>query len=72
MCAGMISAVILHKQVEDWHTVVSIAAWIVYGAYLWLHATSTWRGVRVNYVVLVGLVVTILTYFAPSALHRLG
>ena len=48
----------------------SVVTWLVYGAYLALHALAQWRGPRANYLLLGGLLAALVTYFIPSSAHR--
>ncbi len=50
----------------------SVVTWLVYGAYLTLHAVAQWRGPRANYLLLGGLLAAIVTYFIPTTTHRFG
>jgi ABC-type uncharacterized transport system permease subunit len=72
--AGIIRAAASSAPVMQWgadpRTLASLACWAVYGLYLWAHATSNWQGVRANYLLLAGLAAAVLTYLAPSTLHR--
>jgi ABC-type transport system involved in cytochrome c biogenesis permease subunit len=54
----------------DPHTIVSLAAWAVYGTYLAARLLAGWRGQRLNYLLIAGLVVTLALYFVPSSTHR--
>lgn len=55
--------------IVDIKVLASLATWGVYGLYLILHTLAHWRGPRANYLLLVGLVVALCTFFAPSAVH---
>ena len=74
--AGIIRAAASPTPLIAWgadaHTLASIVCWSFYGLYLWAHATSNWQGVKANYLLLAGLAAAVLTYFAPSTLHRFG
>jgi ABC-type uncharacterized transport system permease subunit len=50
----------------------SVVTWLVYGAYLTLHAVAQWRGPRANYLLLGGMAAAIVTYFIPTTTHRFG
>lgn len=54
----------------DEKIVASFLTWVVYGAYLALHGTSQWRGLRSNYLVVIGLVLAVATLFVPTAVHK--
>jgi ABC-type uncharacterized transport system permease subunit len=74
--AGVIRAVTEHRAFASWslepHTLASVVTWAVYGAYLWLHAGLSWRGPKANYLIGLGIVAAVCTYFAPSTIHRFG
>ena len=53
----------------DPHTLMSFAAWGVYSAYLAARLIAGWRGTRLNYLLIVGLAVTLAIYFVPSTTH---
>jgi ABC-type uncharacterized transport system permease subunit len=76
LLAGIIRAVASGVPASVWtadaRTIASVVTWAFYGAYLWAHASSGWRGLRANYLLIVGLVMALTTYLAPSALHRFG
>lgn len=55
---------------SDQKIVASLLTWFVYGIYLVLHHASRWRGVRANYLLLVGPVLTLITFFVPTSVHR--
>ena len=50
----------------------SVVTWLVYGLYLGLHTVAHWRGPRVNYLLLGGLLAALVTYFIPPSMHRFG
>ena len=50
----------------------STVIWLVYGAYLLLHATPAWRGPRANYLLIGGFLMALLTLFIPTSVHRFG
>lgn len=54
----------------DWHTLASVATWCLYVAYLLARLAAGWRGVRLQYILIVGLVVALALYFVPSSTHR--
>lgn len=54
----------------DPHTLVSIAAWLLYVFYLAARLLVGWQGVRLQYILLFGLLVTLALYFIPSTTHR--
>ena len=55
---------------RDPMVLTSVVTWLVYGAYLALHALAQWRGPRANYLLLGGLLAALVTYFIPSSAHR--
>lgn len=55
---------------SDAKTIVSFMAWLVYGIYLLARTAAGWRGARLQYLLIVGLLVTVALYFIPSATHR--
>ena len=54
----------------DPHTVASFATWLLYLIYLSARLLMGWRGVRLQYILLVGLPIALTLYFIPSATHR--
>ena len=50
----------------------STVIWLVYGAYLLVHASPSWRGPRANYLLIGGFIVALLTLFIPTSVHRFG
>lgn len=56
--------------IVDPHTIASVVAWLVYGAYLLMRTVGGWRGTRPHYLLIAGLVVTIAIFFIPSTTHR--
>lgn len=46
------------------------ATWAVYGVYLILHTLAHWRGPRANYLLIGGVVVAVITIFAPTVAHH--
>jgi ABC-type uncharacterized transport system permease subunit len=68
--AGEIRAYSSHRSLLDWKAVVSMVAWITFAAYLLLHSSRIAVGVRGNYLIFVGLLISLLTFFVPSPLHH--
>jgi HemX protein len=72
--AGIIRAfsspVPLSQWATDPPTLAAFVCWTIYGLYLWAHSTSNWQGLRANYLVLAGLIIVIITFFAPTHLHH--
>jgi ABC-type uncharacterized transport system permease subunit len=56
--------------IADPHTIMSMAVWFVYCGYLGARLAGGWRGTRLNYLLIAGLVVTLALYFVPSSTHR--
>lgn len=54
----------------DPHTIVSFVVWLVYGTYLAARLLAGWRGTRLNYLLIAGVLVTLVIYFLPSQTHR--
>jgi len=71
---GIIRALSFPTPVYQWAldppTLAAFICWIIYGFYLWAHATSNWQGIRANYLLLAGLIIVVITFFIPSHLHR--
>jgi cytochrome c-type biogenesis protein CcsB len=44
----------------------ALATWIVYLAYMHLHTRSAWRGLRTNWVSVVGFAIVIFTYLGVN------
>lgn len=59
-----------HNWLFDPHTIVSLVTWLVYGIYLFARIVGGWRGTRLHYLLIAGLVVTLTIYFVPSTVHR--
>jgi ABC-type uncharacterized transport system permease subunit len=57
------------NPLTDPHTLMSFAAWLVYSGYLAARLAAGWRGTRLNYLLIVGLAVTLAIYFVPSTTH---
>jgi ABC-type uncharacterized transport system permease subunit len=54
----------------DPHTIVSIFSWVVYCGYLVARLVAGWRGTRLNYLLLAGLIVSLALFFIPSSTHK--
>ncbi len=54
----------------DPHTLMSLATWFVYMVYIAARTVGGWRGTRLNYLLIAGLVVTLALYFIPTTTHR--
>ena len=71
MALGWMRAAALGKGwLADPKTLLSILAWLVYSGYLGARLGAGWRGTRLNYLLLAGLIVTLAIFFAPSVTHR--
>ena len=56
--------------ITDPHTLISVAAWLVYSGYMAARLFAGWRGTRLNYLLVAGLAVTLTLFFVPSTTHR--
>ncbi|HZO89074.1 MAG TPA: cytochrome c biogenesis protein CcsA [Chthonomonadaceae bacterium] len=54
----------------DPHNLAAIVTWFLYLFYLLARLVTGWRGVRLQYILIVGLVVTLALYFVPSSTHQ--
>jgi ABC-type uncharacterized transport system permease subunit len=71
LALGMVRASSLPTNwLVDPKTIMSFVAWGVYTGYLSARSVGGWRGARLNYLLIAGLVVTLALYFIPSATHR--
>lgn len=55
---------------SDPHTLLSCAIWGLYVAYLGARLGLGWRGVRLQYILLAGLVLALAVYALPTSTHR--
>ena len=55
---------------QDTHNLISFATWLLYVGYLAARLAAGWRGIRLQYILLAGLVVALALYFLPSPTHR--
>ncbi len=55
---------------SDPHTLVSFMAWGLYVAYLGARLGLGWRGVRLQYILLAGLFLTLALYTLPTSTHH--
>jgi ABC-type uncharacterized transport system permease subunit len=58
------------RWLTDPHTISSFLAWLVYGGYLGARLLAGWRGTRLNYLLIAGLLLTLAVFFIPSTTHR--
>jgi ABC-type uncharacterized transport system permease subunit len=56
----------LRMQISWDKVTAAVATWIVYGAYLWAHGASGWRGKRANWILVIGAAFIAVTL----ALHK--
>jgi ABC-type transport system involved in cytochrome c biogenesis permease subunit len=54
----------------DPHTLMAFTAWFLYIFYLAARLAAGWRGVRLQYILLIGLLLTFALYFVPTSTHR--
>lgn len=54
----------------DPKTLLAYAVWCVYGTYLWARLAANWPPTRTAYILLIGLVLSLLLFFIPSAAHH--
>lgn len=55
---------------SDPHTLMSFAAWLLYVFYLAARLIFCWRGVRLQYILIVGLAVVLSLYIMPTSQHH--
>ncbi len=55
---------------SDPKTVVSFATWLLYIFYLAARLAGGWRGVRLQYVLLLGLLAALALYLIPGSTHK--
>jgi ABC-type uncharacterized transport system permease subunit len=74
LAAGIIRAVTEGRAFAVWsvepQTLASVVTWLIYGAYLWLHAGLSWRGPRANSLLIAGLAAALVTFVMPGTLHK--
>lgn len=54
----------------DAHTIASIITWVLYVCYVVARLLCGWRGVRLQYILLAGLLVALALYFVPTSAHH--
>jgi ABC-type transport system involved in cytochrome c biogenesis permease subunit len=54
----------------DAHNIVAFATWLLYVVYLSARLGLGWQGVRLQYILVAGLALTVLLYLVPSNSHR--
>lgn len=67
---GGVSGAAQHSWLLDAHTLASLGTWFLYVAYLAARLLTGWRGVRLQYILIVGLFVALALYFVPSSMHQ--
>ena len=64
----------LHSTPDQWlrdpHTLSAFAPWLLYIGYLTARLAVGWRGVRLQYILVAGLLLTLALYLIPSSTHR--
>ena len=55
---------------RDPHNLSAFAPWLLYVGYLTARLAAGWRGVRLQYILIAGLLITLLLYLIPSSTHR--
>jgi len=68
------SAGVLHLPLRSWladpRILLSFVAWFLYLAYLTARLLAGWRGVRLQYVLLLGMILMLTLYLIPTTTHR--
>ena len=54
----------------DPKTLLAYIVWIVYAAYLWARLKADWAPARTGYILLLGLLLSLLLFLIPSTTHR--
>ncbi len=54
----------------DPHNLIAFIVWLLYGFYLVTRLLMGWRGVRLQYLLIAGLLVACTVYFAPNQTHH--
>jgi ABC-type transport system involved in cytochrome c biogenesis permease subunit len=54
----------------DPHNIVAFATWLLYVVYLAARLGLGWQGVRLQYILVAGLAVTLTLYIVPTSSHR--
>jgi ABC-type transport system involved in cytochrome c biogenesis permease subunit len=63
-------AVPVHLWWTDIHNLVAFATWLLYLAYLGARLGLGWQGVRLQYILVIGLLMTLALYLAPTSTHN--
>jgi ABC-type transport system involved in cytochrome c biogenesis permease subunit len=61
-----------HQWFTDIHNLVAFATWLLYLVYLGARLGLGWRGIRLQYILVVGLLMALTLYLAPTSTHRFG
>jgi ABC-type transport system involved in cytochrome c biogenesis permease subunit len=59
-----------HRWFTDPHNLVAFATWLLYLVYLAARLALGWRGVRLQYILVAGLLMSLALYLAPTSTHR--
>lgn len=59
-----------HGWQTDPKILLAYGVWFVYAAYLWARLKAGWSPTRTGYILLVGLLLSLLLFLVPSATHR--
>ncbi|MGC8666970.1 MAG: cytochrome c biogenesis protein CcsA [Chthonomonadales bacterium] len=54
----------------DPHTLVSMVVWAIYTCYLVARGVAGWRGIRVNSLLILGMIAAAAIFFVPTSTHR--
>ena len=54
----------------DIHNLVAFATWLLYVVYLGARLGLKWQGVRLQYILVLGLVMALTLYIVPTSTHR--
>ena len=58
------------KHLADYRGDGPFLAWLLYILYLTARLAAGWRGVRLQYILLIGLLIALALYAIPSTLHH--
>jgi len=59
-----------HRWMTDIHNLVAFGTWLLYLVYLGARLGLGWQGVRLQYILVVGLLLAMALYLAPTTTHR--
>jgi ABC-type transport system involved in cytochrome c biogenesis permease subunit len=54
----------------DFHNLAGIATWLLYVFYLGARLLAGWRGVRLQYILVLGFLIALALFIVPSSTHR--